>query len=539
MCKLLISSSVLLFRNNLNEICSKHFNTILTNSGSDTMDKLFKEKPEIIFMDCNYNDIDSLELIKKVINHNPHILIYFFVGSLNKKESNGATKLGIMDICRKPVQNITIEQILKKILKNHSDKIEQCQNYYKEKYPENLEEMVFVLESDDTPKEEIIQKTINDEEVEDIDILDDFQNISFEFNEEGEEQPTIENVIDFEEDNNELLDCKETNIIVNDEEKTKEITQYITKELAKLLECKKDTNKENEINLEKNLNKVQENITTSINKEINKLLNKKQEVDINGVVLEINKNFKEYEQRILAKLNNKNNSIEEIDKLLKSTNQNLNTDLQNLFFNYNKNLIIVLEDILMTNQKLVEENKLLIKQYNNLLSNQDNSTQMILKELTSIKLLMNNQVQSKSTTFDTKTNIKTDIKQEKVVLEKNDEYNKLNNETNDTNSIILEDKPINEEDSNTSLVFEFDSQEFIDEETNNQEIPKEENEKLPIVQTSEPLIKPSVYNVFQDIPVKEEDDNLGLIHFDDEPTVLPEEQNKKIGLLKSLFSKKD
>ncbi|RKE81219.1 response regulator [Chryseobacterium sp. AG363] len=95
-----------------------HYEDITSfNCGEDCLDELY-QKPDIIFLDHNMEDLNGFEVLKKIKRFDPNIYVIMVSGQENIDTAVNALKYGAFDyltkninVCEKMVK--TIEKILK------------------------------------------------------------------------------------------------------------------------------------------------------------------------------------------------------------------------------------------------------------------------------------------------------------------------------------------------------------------------------------------------------------------------------------------
>ncbi len=79
------------------------------------------KKPDIVVMDLNLTEfgkgkIDGVETTRRIIQMDPHAIIYVFTAYFNTKWSKGLEETGVKGLIARPVGFSSFKEIMKKIL---------------------------------------------------------------------------------------------------------------------------------------------------------------------------------------------------------------------------------------------------------------------------------------------------------------------------------------------------------------------------------------------------------------------------------------
>ena len=554
--RILISSNIIFFRNSLANLSKDFYETQMAADGKETLNSLFEFKPHIVFMDCTYPDIDSIEVLRKIKKHNPHIVVCFFVGSLNKTETIKAKEMGVQEICRKPLQNVTITQILRKIPNSYGELLEESEKHYNSNYSDNLSEVTFELDEPDVEtdlSQSIVETDVNDNE---DTLVQDEDNLS-----ESEKQVRFE--ISPKED---LTEDKDVNFINKELDKEVVIEEnFPDKDNNVLFEIKNDlTEKDEEIvsnELEKDLTIIEEAFL--LNDEEQSLKNEKDDIMLtaqedNGFlptqeeIVAANIYIKEEFEKLLSihnktTLNTLKQTEENLSKTLKENidsankyEKSIDSKLDEIMLKFKNNN---LEDSSKNTNNLLNDLQINIEnsfrsifnEYNNifadLLKNILNENKLLKEEIINeIKLINKSTVSYSKEPLPVETPIEIDRSNE---LEPQEIISIVGNEYNHHNTPKKEKEPI-VENTNQGISFEFHE-------------PTEDSQTESIPETKVnhfiPPPRPSDYNVLKknnNYDDEFEENDISLIHFEDDEDVEYEEEKTSLGFnkLKSLFGKK-
>lgn len=101
-------------RENLNRILEKEgYNTFLAETGTDGIEITRKEDIDLILLDLNLPDINGIEVLKRIKQIEPSILVIVITGYATVDSAVEALKLGAYDYIKKPFKADAIKLIVK------------------------------------------------------------------------------------------------------------------------------------------------------------------------------------------------------------------------------------------------------------------------------------------------------------------------------------------------------------------------------------------------------------------------------------------
>lgn len=86
--------SLSLYKQFLNKLGYTEISTF--TSGEDCLEEL-QEQPDIIFLDYNMEGLNGLEVLKKVKEHDPSIMVYLISGKEDPETATNAKQFGAVD----------------------------------------------------------------------------------------------------------------------------------------------------------------------------------------------------------------------------------------------------------------------------------------------------------------------------------------------------------------------------------------------------------------------------------------------------------
>ncbi|MCR5627889.1 MAG: response regulator, partial [Lachnospiraceae bacterium] len=104
----------------IEHILKNGFNIILKKSGSEAIEELnrMRDKPDLIMLDVNMPGMDGFETYKKIRenNANARIPVVFLTGETDSETEENGLELGADDFIIKPVDPITLQYRISRIL---------------------------------------------------------------------------------------------------------------------------------------------------------------------------------------------------------------------------------------------------------------------------------------------------------------------------------------------------------------------------------------------------------------------------------------
>lgn len=536
--RILISSNIIFFRNSLASLSEKYYETQMAADGKETLNSLFEFKPHIIFMDCTYPDMNSIELLRKIKKHNPYIIIYFFVGSLNKEESQKAKKMGVQEVCRKPLQNVFINQILKKIPVVFEEEMNNSEKHYQENYSDDISEITFDL-TDTSPELEEKQQpaeTIEKNKPK-LNLSEEEKKVSFDLFEIEDLDIVVKNkelVIP-----NDIIIEKDINIIdpIVEIEKEEQQKPFATKDLKKpthreiiiednsyinekdLSDIMKVEHNKEVVEANQFLKEEFEKMLSVHNEEISKKTKstmKETEDNLSKSIEENIINVNMYEKNIISKLDSLMSKFSKEQLAPTKLVSEIEESLQTVFSNYNEFFLEILTNLL-TENKSIKEDISMIKE-----------SQLELKELllnSSNKQLNPINTQPKLVEVEEPLD---KIEQKKIITKDKSEYNHISEKQSSNQDISFEFNVPEEILEQESLVNEKEVEEVVKEK----EVPNNFFISPP---------RPSDYDILKenkDIANDYEENDVTLIHFEDENETEEVVPPSGFGMIRTLFNKK-
>lgn len=108
-------------RLSLQQILSEEdYNVILNESGEEALRTVTEEEIDLVLLDLNLPDMSGLDILKKIKQYQPHILIIIMTGFASVESAVEALKLGAYDYIKKPFKADAIKLITKLALETQS-----------------------------------------------------------------------------------------------------------------------------------------------------------------------------------------------------------------------------------------------------------------------------------------------------------------------------------------------------------------------------------------------------------------------------------
>ncbi len=101
-----------------------NYSTVVASSGQDALKSLQEESIDLIFLDLNLPDMNGLDILKKVKEWDPNLLVIIMTGYASVESAVESLKLGAYDYIKKPFKADVIRLIVKLALETQSLKRE-------------------------------------------------------------------------------------------------------------------------------------------------------------------------------------------------------------------------------------------------------------------------------------------------------------------------------------------------------------------------------------------------------------------------------
>ena len=123
--KILIVDDEAFICQNLERILGEeHYRTEITQSGQGALDLVREEPADLIFLDLNLPDINGLEVLRRIKERDPDLLVIIMTGYASVESAVEALKMGAYDYIKKPFKADVIKLIAKLALETQNLKRE-------------------------------------------------------------------------------------------------------------------------------------------------------------------------------------------------------------------------------------------------------------------------------------------------------------------------------------------------------------------------------------------------------------------------------
>jgi len=113
--KILICDDEVGVRESLNLILEDDYSLSFASSGIEAIEKIKKEKYDVILLDIKMSSIDGLETLEKIRKISPPTKVIIVTGYQSVETASRAVKLGAVDYITKPLESKEVKEKIGKI----------------------------------------------------------------------------------------------------------------------------------------------------------------------------------------------------------------------------------------------------------------------------------------------------------------------------------------------------------------------------------------------------------------------------------------
>lgn len=115
---------------------AKGYAVIIAREGKTALEKIEKEKPNLVLLDIRLPGMDGIQVLKRIRKINPKLPVIMITGYGSKESAFRSIELGAFEYIQKPFENQQIVLTIKKALLNQ--KIGSKKNLFRHQLMERL-----------------------------------------------------------------------------------------------------------------------------------------------------------------------------------------------------------------------------------------------------------------------------------------------------------------------------------------------------------------------------------------------------------------